>query len=78
MTPYIVADAWFAKNTFCEVITKMGFHLIFRFRDDAYLMYPTNEPRTGKQGRPKKYIRPNRNLNDRLFKELIEFAAIAV
>ena len=55
MTPYVVADAWFAKNSFCEGITRIGFHLISRFRDDAYLMYPTNKPRTGKKGRPKKF-----------------------
>lgn len=55
LTPYFVADAWFAKRSFCQGITGMGFHLISRFRDDAHLMYPTNMPRTGKRGRPKKF-----------------------
>ena len=45
LTNYVVADAWFAKRSFCEGITGMGFHLISRFRDDARLMYPKHEPR---------------------------------
>lgn len=55
LSKYVVADAWFAKSTFCEGVTKLGFHLISRFRDDARLLYPTNQPRERKKGRPKKF-----------------------
>jgi hypothetical protein len=48
----IVADAYFSKRSFCDGITKMGFHLISRLRDDAVLKYLTTVPRTGKRGRP--------------------------
>ena len=43
------------KVFFCQGIKRMGFHLISRFRDDVCLMYPTNVPRTGKRGSPKKF-----------------------
>ena len=33
----------------------MGFHVISRFRDDAYFRYLTTEQPTGKRGRPKLY-----------------------
>jgi hypothetical protein len=55
LTSYVVADAWFAKQAFYKGLNEMGFHLVSRFRDDAYLMYPTKEQRTGKKGRPKKF-----------------------
>ena len=55
LTPYVVADSWFAKSSFYQGLNKLGFHLISRLRDDAHLMYITNEARTGKKGRPKKF-----------------------
>ena len=55
ISKYIVADAYFAKATFAQGITDMGFHLISRLRDDANLMYIYNGKPTGKRGRPKVY-----------------------
>lgn len=55
LTSYVVADAWFAKSSFYQGLNKMGFHLVSRFRDDAYLRYITNEAKSGKKGRPKKF-----------------------
>lgn len=54
-TPYVVADAYFSKATFVDGVCVMGFHLISRFRDDAYFRYLTTEQPTGKKGRPKLY-----------------------
>jgi hypothetical protein len=48
----IVADAHFSKRSFYDGITKMGFHLISRLRDDAILKYLTTVPLTGKRGEP--------------------------
>lgn len=55
ITPYVVADAYFSKSTFVEGACAMGFHIISRFRDDAYFRYITTEKPTGKKGRPKLY-----------------------
>ena len=54
-SPYIVADAYFAKYKFVSGLQEQGFHLVSRFRDDAVLFYPTVEKPTGKKGRPKLY-----------------------
>lgn len=53
LTKYVVADAYFSKSTFVDGVLDMGFHVIIRFRDDAYFRYLTTEPPTGKKGRPK-------------------------
>lgn len=50
-----VADAWFSKRSFTDGITEKGFILISRLRDDAVLMYPCHEGKTGRRGRPKLY-----------------------
>lgn len=55
LTNYVVADAYFSKSTFVEDALEMGFHVISRFRDDAYFRYLTTEQPTGKRGRPKLY-----------------------
>lgn len=55
ITPYIVADAYFSKVTFVDGVRAMDFHIISRFRDDAYFRYLTTEESTGKKGRPKLY-----------------------
>ena len=52
---YIVADAYFSKNSFVVGVQAMEFDLISRFRNDAVLFYPTLEKPTGKRGRPKLY-----------------------
>ncbi len=55
LTPYLVADAFFSKRSFVDKITEMGLHLVCKLRDDADLLYLSNEPKTGKRGRPKTY-----------------------
>lgn len=55
LTKYVVADAYFSKSTFVDGALDMGFHVISRFRDDAYFRYLTMEQPTGKKGRPKLY-----------------------
>lgn len=55
LTNYVVADAYFSKSTFVDGVLEMGFHVISRFRDDAYFRYLTAEQSTGKRGRPKLY-----------------------
>ena len=52
---YVVADAYFSKNSFWMGLKEMGFHLVSRFRDDAVLFYPTLEKPTGKKGRRRLY-----------------------
>ena len=52
---YIVADAYFSKNSFVVGLQAMKFDLISRLRHDAVLFYPTLEKPTGKRGRPKLY-----------------------
>ena len=55
LTRYVVADAYFSKSTFVDGAIEMGFHVISRFRDDAYFRYLTKEKPTGSKGRPKLY-----------------------
>lgn len=55
LTRYIVADAYFSKCTFVSGAIDMGFHVISRFREDAYFHYLTKEKPTGNKGRPKLY-----------------------
>ena len=42
ISKYVVADAYFAKSTFAQGVTDLGFHLVSRLRDDANLMYIYN------------------------------------
>jgi len=51
----VVADAYFSKFEFVESLSKAGFHLVSKLRDDADLMYKSTEPRSGKKGTPRKY-----------------------
>lgn len=53
VSKYIVADAFFSKETFASGLSELGFHLISRLRDDAHLQYLTTQKSTGKRGRPK-------------------------
>lgn len=55
LTRYVVADAYFSKSTFVDGAIEIGFHVISRFRDDAYFRYLTKECATGSKGRPKLY-----------------------
>ena len=51
----VVADAFFSKETFITPMSKNGFHVISRFRNDAVLYYPAQGTKTGKRGHPKWY-----------------------
>ena len=53
LTCYVVADAYSFKSTFVDGALDMGFHVISRFRDDAYFRYLTNEKPTGGKERSK-------------------------
>jgi len=55
LTPYMVADSYFAKHEVAQTITSLGMHFISRLSDNAYLQYLNGEPPTGKKGAPKKY-----------------------
>lgn len=55
ISKYVVADAYFSKNSFVYGLCSNGFEIVSRLRDDANLQYIYKEtPRTGK-GRPRKY-----------------------
>ena len=51
----LVADAFFAKQTFVLPLLDEGFHVVSRMRNDAALWYPTTEKPTGKRGHPRWY-----------------------
>lgn len=55
LTNHVVADAYFSKRTFVDGALDMGFHVVSRFRDDAYFRYLTRDKPTGSKGRPKLY-----------------------
>ena len=55
LSPYIVADAYFAKKPFADVVLSMGMHLVSRLRDDADLRYLFSGEKSGKKGRPRKH-----------------------
>lgn len=52
----IVADAYFSKESFVSGVKSLGFNLISRFRDDVNLKYLYSGPKTGKRGRPHKFV----------------------
>ena len=52
----IVADAYFSKESFVSGVKSLGFNLISRFRDDVNLKYLYSGPKTGKRGRPQKFV----------------------
>ena len=55
LTRYIVADAYFSKSTFMDGAIDMEFHVISRFRNDAYFRYLTREQPAGGKDRPQLY-----------------------
>ena len=55
ITGYVVADAYFSKKKFVIHILGFSLHLVSKLRQDADLLYLSNKPKTGKQGRPSKY-----------------------
>ena len=48
----IVVDAYFSKAPFVDALTKEGFDVVCRFRDDVRLQYIIEPVKTGKTGRP--------------------------
>lgn len=70
ISPYLVADAWFAKCLFVDQVIQSDMHLISRLRDDANIRYLHQGKPTGKRGRPKKYDGKvdNTNINENHFK----------
>ena len=51
----VVGDAYYAKKTFVDGVTRAGKHFVSKLRSDANLRYLYNGPATGKPGRPQKY-----------------------
>ena len=51
----IIADAYFSKKPFVDIILLVGLHFISRLRDDSVLKYKYYGEKTGKQGRPKQF-----------------------
>ena len=51
----LVADAFFAKQTFVLPLLDEGFHVVSRMRNDAALWYPTTEKPSDKRGHPRWY-----------------------
>lgn len=71
---YLIADAWFSKKSFADMVVSTGMHLISRLRDDANLRYLTKQVPSGKRGRPKKYAGKviNNNIDTKYFEFVSE------
>ena len=52
---YIIADAYFSKKPFVDVVLLVGLHFISHLRDDSVLKYKYYGEKTGRQGRPKQF-----------------------
>ena len=71
---FLVADAYFSKKPFVDAVTKSGFELISRFRNDAVLQYRyLGLPKQGR-GRPRKFQGKVdvHNLDEQHFKMIIK------
>lgn len=55
LSKYIVADAYFAKETFISKLKTHDFEVVTRLRDDANLVYKFKGEQKGGRGRPKKH-----------------------
>lgn len=56
LSPYLVVDGYFAKQTFVCTITKnTSLHIVSKLRSDANLMYLDNQVKSKTVGRPKQY-----------------------
>ena len=55
VSKYVVADAYFSKQSFTQWLQDLGFHLVSRLRDDSNLLYLYQGKMTGKKGRPKTF-----------------------
>lgn len=70
----LTVDAYFSKKPFVDAATSVGFEVISRLRDDAFLQYRyLGEPRKGR-GRPRKFAGKVdvRNLDEQHFKPIIK------
>ncbi len=70
----LVVDAYFSKKPFIDAATSVGFEVISRFRDDAFLQYRyLGKPSKGR-GRPRKFAGKVdvRNLDEQHFKPIIK------
>lgn len=70
----LVVDAYFSKKPFIDAATSVGFQVISRLRDDAFLQYRyLGKPRKGR-GRPRKFAGKVdvRNLDEQHFKPIIK------
>ena len=65
ISKYVVADGYYAKNSFISEVTQHGFEVVTLLRRDAALRYLYTDPYSGR-GRPKRYAdRVNyKELND--------------
>lgn len=52
----VVADVYFSNESFVTGAMFLGFNVISRFRDDVSLKYIYRGPKTGKRGRPRKFV----------------------
>lgn len=73
ISKYLVADAFFSKKSFLDIILEINMHFISRLRDDSVLMYIFKGELTGKKGRPKKFDGriDIKNLNTNYFDKVI-------
>jgi hypothetical protein len=55
LSKYVVADAYFAKETFISKLLTHDFEVVTRLRDDANLLYKFMGQQKGGRGRPKKH-----------------------
>ena len=55
LTHLVVADAFFANNTFVTGLDQLAFDLVSRFCDNIRLRYLYKGPKQKKPGRPKKF-----------------------
>ena len=55
LSKYVVADAYFAKETFISKLKENDFEVVTRLRDDANLLYKFHGEQKGGRGRPRKH-----------------------
>ena len=55
LSKYVVADAYFAKETFISKLKENNFEVVTRLRDDANLLYKFHGEQKAGRGRPRKY-----------------------
>src|SRR5690554_7081601 len=55
VSKYVVADAYFSKETFISKLCNHGFEVVTRLRDDADLRYKYLGEKKKGRGRPQKY-----------------------